>query len=94
MVFQAFLWYFLEYQDQLWNTKMSGKAVRLTEAKVKNASPNATDYVLGDGDGLQSMPGKVALGPSYGSWQHYYGRWRQPLQSGDPVGRMCFQASN
>lgn len=53
MVFQAFLWYFLEYQDQLWNTKMSGKAVRLTEAKVKNATPNATDYVLGDGDGLQ-----------------------------------------
>lgn len=32
---------------------MSGKAVRLTEAKVKNATPNATDYVLGDGDGLQ-----------------------------------------
>lgn len=32
---------------------MSGKAVRLTEAKVKNATPSKTDYVLGDGDGLQ-----------------------------------------
>ena len=32
---------------------MSGKAVRLTEAKVKNATPNATDYVLGDGDAPQ-----------------------------------------
>ena len=32
---------------------MSGKAVRLTEAKIKNAAPRQTDYVLGDGDGLQ-----------------------------------------
>ena len=32
---------------------MSGKAIRLTEAKVKNAAPAKTDYVLGDGDGLQ-----------------------------------------
>lgn len=32
---------------------MSGKAIRLTETKVKNSAPKATDYVLGDGDGLQ-----------------------------------------
>ncbi|HDZ55708.1 MAG TPA: DUF4102 domain-containing protein [Pseudomonas xinjiangensis] len=32
---------------------MSGKAVRLTETKLKNAAPSRTDYVLGDGDGLQ-----------------------------------------
>jgi len=32
---------------------MSSKAVRLTETKIKNASPRESDYVLGDGDGLQ-----------------------------------------
>ncbi|MCC4261483.1 tyrosine-type recombinase/integrase [Pseudomonas aestusnigri] len=32
---------------------MSGKAIRLTETKVKNSVPKTTDYVLGDGDGLQ-----------------------------------------
>jgi len=32
---------------------MGAKAVRLTEAKIKNAAPKASDYVLGDGDGLQ-----------------------------------------
>lgn len=37
----------------LWNTKMSGKAIRLTEAKVKNAVAGKKDYVLADGDGLQ-----------------------------------------
>ena len=31
---------------------MGAKAVRLTEAKLKNAAPKASDYVLGDGDGL------------------------------------------
>lgn len=32
---------------------MGAKAVRLTEAKIKNAAPKASDYVLGNGDGLQ-----------------------------------------
>ncbi len=32
---------------------MGAKAVRLTEAKIKNAATKASDYVLGDGDGLQ-----------------------------------------
>tara|TARA_R110002124_G_C8970602_1_gene514997 strand:+ start:186 stop:1475 length:1290 start_codon:yes stop_codon:yes gene_type:complete len=44
---------FFGIPKQPWNTKMSGKAVRLTEAKIKNAAPRQTDYVLGDGDGLQ-----------------------------------------
>lgn len=32
---------------------MGAKAVRLTEAKIKNAAPKASDCVLGEGDGFQ-----------------------------------------
>lgn len=32
---------------------MSAQAIRLTEAKIKNAKPLEKDYVMGDGDGLQ-----------------------------------------
>ncbi len=53
MVFQALIWYFLEYQSLLWNTGMCAQAVRLTEAKIKNAKAQEKDYVMGDGDGLQ-----------------------------------------
>ena len=53
MVFHALLWYFLEYQATDGIPRMGAKAVRLTEAKLKNAAPKASDYVLGDGDGLQ-----------------------------------------
>ena len=32
---------------------MHARATRLNEVKVKNATPKESDYVLGDGDGLQ-----------------------------------------
>ena len=32
---------------------MCAQAIRLTEAKIKNAKALAKDYVMGDGDGLQ-----------------------------------------
>lgn len=53
MVFHDLLWYFLEYQTTDGIPRMGTKAVRLTETKVKNAGRKSTDYVLGDGDGLQ-----------------------------------------
>lgn len=36
----------MEYQ-------MRAKAIRLAEAKIKNAKAQEKDYVMGDGDGLQ-----------------------------------------
>lgn len=36
----------MEYQ-------MRAKAIRLTEAKIKNAKAQEKDYMMGDGDGLQ-----------------------------------------